>query len=45
MSNQSRTLYAAFTNNIRRGVWEHKAGLVEGFSHRYRIDALVYVES
>ena len=45
MTNQSRTLYVGFTNNIRRRVWEHKTGLVEGFSHRYKIDTLVFVES
>jgi len=45
MTNQSRTLYVGFTNNIRRRAWEHKAGLVEGFTHRYKIDILVYVES
>jgi len=44
MSNQSRTLYLGITNNIRRRVWEHKTGLVEGFTHRYKIDTLVYVE-
>jgi len=45
MTNQSRTLYVGFTNNIRRRVWEHKTGLIEGFTHRYKIDTLVYVES
>jgi putative endonuclease len=44
MSNQSRTLYVGFTNDIRKRVWEHKTGLVEGFTHRYKIDTLVYVE-
>ena len=45
MSNQSRTLYVGLTNNIRKRVWEHKTGLVEGFTHRYKIDTLVYAES
>ncbi len=45
MTNQSRTLYVGLTNNIRRRVWEHKTGLIEGFTHRYNIDTLVYVES
>ncbi len=45
MSNQSRTLYVGLTNNIRKRVWEHKTGLVDGFTHRYKIDTLVYVES
>jgi len=45
MTNQSRTLYVGFTNDIRKRAWEHKSGLVEGFTHRYKIDTLVYVES
>jgi len=45
MSNQSRTLYVGFTNNIRRRVWQHKTELVEGFTHHYKINTLVYVES
>ena len=45
MSNQSRTLYVGLTNNIRRRVREHKDGLVEGFTLRYNINALVYIES
>jgi len=45
MTNQSRTLYIGITSNIRKRVWEHRTGLVEGFTHRYKIDMLVYVES
>ena len=45
MTNQSRNLYVGVTNNIRRRVQEHKAGLTEGFTSRYKIDTLVYVES
>ena len=45
MANQSRNLYVGVTNNIRRRVEEHKAGLTEGFTCRYKIDTLVYVES
>jgi putative endonuclease len=45
MSNQSRTLYVGITNNIRKRVCQHKTGLVEGFTNRYKIDTLVYVES
>jgi len=45
MANQSRTLYVGFTDNIKRRVQQHKAGLTEGFAHRYNIDTLIYVES
>ena len=45
MTNQLRTVYVGLTNNIQRRVREHKEGLIEGFSNRYNIDTLVYVES
>ena len=45
MTNQSRTLYVGFTNNIRQRVRHHKDGLVEGFTNRYKIDTLVYFET
>jgi len=45
MTNQSRTLYVGITNNIRRRVWQYRTRLVEGFTHRYKINTLVYVES
>ena len=45
MTNQSRTLYVGFTNDIRKRAWEHKTGLVEGFTKRYNINTLIYVES
>ena len=44
MANQSRTLYVGITNNIRRRVCQHRERLVEGFTHRYKIDTLVYFE-
>jgi putative endonuclease len=45
MANQSRTLYVGITNNIRRKVCQHREKLVEGFTNRYKIDTLVYVET
>jgi putative endonuclease len=45
MTNQSRTLYVGVTNNIQKRVWQHKTGLIEGFTHRYHIDTLIHVES
>lgn len=44
MTNQSRTLYVGFTNNILQRVRHHKDGLVEGFTSHYKIDTLVYFE-
>jgi putative endonuclease len=37
-------LYVGVTNSLARRMTEHKAGLVPGFTERYAIDKLVYVE-
>jgi len=39
------TLYTGITNNLTRRVYEHKSGLIEGFTKKYSIDKLVYFES
>jgi len=38
------TIYTGVTNSLYRRVWEHKNGLVEGFTKRYHIHMLVYYE-
>jgi putative endonuclease len=38
------TLYVGVTNDLVRRVWEHKEGLNPGFTRRYRLTRLVYVE-
>ena len=46
MSNKNNsTIYIGVTNDIIRRVEEHKKGLVEGFTKRYNIKKLVYVET
>ena len=45
MTNRSNgTLYLGVTNDIARRAWEHREGLVEGFTKRYDLTRLVYVE-
>ncbi len=44
MSSKSGVLYIGATNNLERRVFEHKQGLVEGFTKKYRVRCLVYVE-
>ncbi|HEY8108745.1 MAG TPA: GIY-YIG nuclease family protein [Patescibacteria group bacterium] len=44
LSNHSRTLYVGITSNLERRLFEHKHGLVEGFTKRYRINRLVRYE-
>lgn len=44
MTNRSRTLYVGVTNNLARRVAEHKKGVGNSFTARYRIDRLVWFE-
>jgi putative endonuclease len=45
MANRPRgTLYVGVTNNLIRRVYEHREGLVEGFSKEHRLHTLVYYE-
>jgi putative endonuclease len=44
MTNKSVTLYIGITNDIKRRLFEHKHGLVEGFTKKYNITMLVYFE-
>jgi len=45
MSSKSRTLYVGMTNDIKKRVYQHKNHLVPGFTDRYNIVHLVYVET
>ncbi len=38
------TLYIGMTNDLVRRVYEHKEGLVEGFTKKYKVHALVYYQ-
>jgi putative endonuclease len=38
------TLYVGFTNDIARRAFEHRTGAVPGFTKRYGLSRLVYVE-
>jgi putative endonuclease len=39
------TLYIGVTNNLVRRVFEHREGLVPGFTKRYSVKMLVYYEA
>ena len=38
------TLYIGVTSNLIKRVWEHKQGLVDGFTKKYQTQTLVYYE-
>ena len=44
MASKSRRIYTGVTNDIGRRVAQHKAGKIEGFTQRYKINRLVYFE-
>ena len=43
-SGRNGTLYIGVTNDLVRRVWEHREGLVPGFTKRYDVKMLVYYE-
>ena len=38
------TLYVGVTSDLRTRVWQHKTGVFDGFTKRYRVNRLVYFE-
>ena len=43
-SKRNGTLYTGVTSNLVKRVWEHKSGMVEGFTKKYNVHSLVYFE-
>ena len=44
-SQKNGTLYVGFTSNLAQRIFEHKNHLTPGFSSKYKVHHLVYVES
>jgi putative endonuclease len=38
------TIYVGVTSDLSRRAWEHKEGIVPGFTRRYRVHDLVWFE-
>ena len=43
-SEKNGTLYIGVTNDLPRRAWEHREGLVPGFTKKYGVKCLVYFE-
>lgn len=44
LGNNRPTLYLGVTSNLIKRIYEHKQGLVKGFSKKYRLKKLLYYE-
>ena len=40
----NKVLYTGVTNNLKRRIYEHKNGLVDGFTKKYNVHKLVYFD-
>jgi putative endonuclease len=43
-SKKNGVLYIGMTSNIKKRIWEHKNNAVEGFTKKYFVHKLVFVE-
>jgi putative endonuclease len=43
-NNRNTVLYIGITSNIERRISEHKQGIIRGFTSKYNVDKLVYLE-
>src|SRR5690348_16498958 len=44
-SRRNGTLYIGVTNHLARRIWEHREGVVPGFTKKYGVKQLVYYEA
>jgi putative endonuclease len=44
LASKTQRLYVGVTNDLVRRVWEHREGVIPGFTRRYGIKQLVYFE-
>jgi len=44
LASKSRTLHIGITNDLHRRLYEHKHGLIKGFTAKYNVNRLVYYE-
>lgn len=44
VSQRNGTLYIGVTSNLIQRIWQHREGLAEGFTKKYRVKTLVWYE-
>jgi putative endonuclease len=44
-SRRNGTLYVGVTSNLSKRVWQHREGLIEGFTKQYGVKLLVHYEA
>ena len=44
LSSYKKVLYIGITSNLRKRMWEHREGVISGFTKKYKIKMLVYYE-
>ena len=44
LSSRNKTLYIGFTDILARRIYEHKLGLIDGFTKKYNVNQLVYYQ-
>jgi putative endonuclease len=45
LASETRVLYTGSTSDLQRRVYQHKSGLIQGFTLHYNVQRLVYYES
>jgi putative endonuclease len=43
-SRRNGTLYVGVTSDLVKRIWQHKEGIVDGFTKKYNVKQLVYYE-
>ena len=43
-NDSNKVLYIGITNNLHRRIYEHKNKLIEGFTKKYNLTKLIYLE-
>ena len=44
VNRHNNVMYVGVTNNLVRRMFEHRSGMIDGFTKRYNINKLVYFE-